>query len=458
MVKNIKFEIRKILSTALYFKKLRILLFFVSTMITTSSIFTIFSITATVKKEIQKDIENMGAYILELDPSIYDKDEHYTERSITYDDLLTIKRRCKAVKKIAMRNYRCESSITVIIEGKDKPSMRPATGELIGSLPDYKDIKCLKVIKGRFINELDIKLKRRVCVLGNTTYTLLGGEKVIGKKVKIIDDVFNDVRIPKESFTVIGVLARTSPWASPWSSPFLPFLSDYRYWFEDNGLVLIPYTTLDAMMKPIRPEHVLGFFPILIQIKTGKDYQGKKDEIYEEGRLIHIHKELKGAVGQILSILREKYGQDKKFLIWSANRILDELDSQRNQANIFMGTIGIITLIASISGIMSMMLLSVSTRTTEIGIRRAVGARKRDIFWQFLLESVMITAKGGLVGVVLGLCGVYLIGKHTSWEMVIPWYGIAFSLGIIGIIAVIGGIYPAMRASKIPPAQAVRYE
>ncbi|MFH1860316.1 MAG: FtsX-like permease family protein, partial [bacterium] len=141
-----------------------------------------------------------------------------------------------------------------------------------------------------------------------------------------------------------------------------------------------------------------------------------------------------------------------------ASNLVKELEKQTRSANTFIGVIGATSLIASVISILSMMLLSVSTRTTEIGIRRAVGARKKDIFFQFLKEGVLITSKGGIGGILLGLLAVYLLGKYTGWEMVVPWHGLVLSVSAIGVIGIIGGLYPAMRAANIPPAIAVKYE
>ncbi len=455
------FEIRKTVLNSLSFN-FRVLLSFIFILISVSSVVIIFSITSTVKKEILNNIENMGAYVLNLDVSIYDKDEHDTSRNITYQDLLSIKRGCKAVKKIAMRSLgeKGGSSHQVIIEGKSKYFIGPPQGLIVGTLPDYRDIKCLKVIKGRFINELDIKLKRRVCVIGNTVYTSLREKNVIGKKLKAIEPPLpvyiskkETFPVPKGAFTVIGVLASTTPFSLPGV--------DLMCWLGDNNTVFIPYTIINEVIEPnnLEDKGFLGPEPVLIQIKKDKNYQRNNDKwIKKEGGFIRIHKDVEKEVFEILDILREKYGKDKKFGMYSANRLLDELKSQTKQGNIFIATIGIIALIVSIINILSMMLLSVSNRTNEIGVRRAFGARKRDIFIQFITEGSLIAAVGGIVGIILGITGVQFIGWYTSWKMVIPISGVFLALGAVFIIGILSSFYPALRAANIPPAQAVKYE
>ena len=151
-------------------------------------------------------------------------------------------------------------------------------------------------------------------------------------------------------------------------------------------------------------------------------------------------------------------GEDKTVDIRESGRLLDELTMQSKDATIFITTISIITLIASIISILSLMLLSVHNRRNEIGLRRAIGARKKDIFLQFLKEALIITTKGGAVGIILGLFLVWLMGKYTGWDMVIPIYSLFLSIATIALIGVISGVYPAIKAANIPPAIAVKYE
>jgi len=243
-----------------------------------------------------------------------------------------------------------------------------------------------------------------------------------------------------EFFTVIGGLARTKPFS-------LPVIS-FDFWFGDNGTIFIPYSVIREVVKPqdIKNKGFLG--DIFIQIVLSFKKLNSKEL---QQCVIEAEKE-------IINLLGKKYGKDKEFKIFPCRRAIDELEKQIRSANIFIGLIGTTSLIASVIGILSMMLLSVSTRTTEIGIRRAIGAMKKDIFFQFLKEGMIVTGKGGIGGILLGLLTVYLLGKYTGWEMVIQWYGLVLSVSAIGIIGIIGGLYPALRAANIHPAIAVKYE
>lgn len=402
--------------------------FFIS--IAVACIIILLSIVSTVKRQVLSDIENIGANVLELAPVVFDKNGQILS-NIVYEDLMMIKRKCKYVKRVAMYSAgdTFMQSQEIKIEGEKRFS---AQGVLIGTLPDYRKIKCLKMIKGRFINELDTKMERRVCVLGNTLYTFLGRDRVLGKRIKIEGC--------PESFTVIGGLARVKPFTLP--------MVGFDFWFGNNGTMFIPYSVIKEVVKPKEPKHKGFLGDIFIQVVPSSNKLSSKG----------LQQCVRETEKKITNLLCEKYGKDKEFKMHSSKKILDELEMQTYQANRFIGIIGATSLIGSVIGILSMMLFSVSSRTSEIGIRRAIGARKRDIFFQFLREGIIITSKGGIGGIILGLLIVYLLGKYTGWEMVVPIYSLFLSIATIALIAVISGVYPALKAANIPPAQAVKYE
>ena len=430
---------------------------FISIGITSCCVIILFSITSTVKQETLQNIENMGAYVLRLYTAILNEDDKPPIGNLVYEDLLYLKKRCPSIKRIAMLSHgtRGGSSQKVVIEGKKKYFIEPPQGLILGTLPDYRKIKGLQLIQGRFINELDIRLKRRVCVVGNTVYSLLGKKDIIGKKLIGADPPLLDYPVEDrvimltEPLTVIGVLARENPLTLP--------VFSFDFWFDANGSVFIPYSIMKEVLEPgMLKECFLREILVQINKDTYADTDNKK--IQGLGKWSDVHPQVQKEALEIINALKERYGKEKIFYIFSEKRLLDKLEEQSHQANIFTGIIGIVSLIASIISILSIMLISITNRTTEIGIRRAIGARKRDISLQFLKETAIVTGKGGIGGIILGLVVVYLLGKYTGWEMVVPIYSLFFSIAAIGIIAIISGIYPAMKAASIPPAIAVKYE
>ncbi|MDI6752167.1 MAG: ABC transporter permease [bacterium] len=412
--------------------------------ITIACIIFLFSIPATVKREILTDIENIGANILRVSPDYYDKEGLQKRYNITYDDLLrlNLKGRCKGIKRIAVTFLPQECPFAgpdIKVEG-EKHSFCPTNVNLLCTIPEYKEVRCLKVIRGRFINNLDVRLKRRVCVLGNTTSLFLGGKRLLGKKIIL----FHEYRDEKDGiwktwfsspFTVIGILARYNPFALP-LNPYSDFW--WGGWEGRNTAVIVPYSVFKEDLD-------LFVDDIFLKIAT----RNSSD----------INKEIKGIEERVKAILAERYGEDKIFYVKrESQRLLDELQSQTRQANTFILIIGAGGLIISIVSILSMMLLSVSKRTSEIGLRRAIGARKKDIFFQFLVEALVITGIGGISGIAFGVIGIKMLGYYASWKMVIPLYGIFIGFATSILIGVIGSLYPALKAARIPPAVAVKYE
>jgi len=322
----------------------------------------------------------------------------------------------------------------------------PFSGNLWGVTPKTKDVLKLRLKKGRFINETDIKLKRQVCVLGNYIYNQVGGEKIIGKKLEL-REYFAEDKYTQYIFTVIGGLDRKSPLGIPYSDMF----TGGRTFMERqvNLGVFIPIAKLKEEISDERGRvkgNALGFGSIFLQTQLNEKRDGKERLRMEE------------LINGIIGFCKEKYGENNKFYLNYEGKLVDELEKQMRSTNIFIGTIGLVTLLASIISISSIMLLSVHNRRAEIGLRRAIGARKKDIFLQFLKEALIITTKGGAVGIILGLFLVWLMGKYTGWDMVIPIYSLFLSIATIALIGVISGVYPAIKAANIPPAIAVKYE
>jgi putative ABC transport system permease protein len=440
-------------------KRIKFFFTILSISISISTIIIVISIASSFKKEIQNDIINYGANIISMD-SLY-KDEGDKIYFFTLPDIYAIKRGFKEIKKFGImvsgigvkgrEGGGCVINALVRIEGKKYPSVfegwsGPFSGNLWGTIPKTKDVLKLRLKKGRFINETDIKLKRQVCVLGNYIYNQVGGEKIIGKKLELREWLTKD-RYDQYTFTVIGGLERKIPFGIP----YLDMFTEGQAFMESdvNLGVFIPITKLKEEISDVKGKaegNALGFGYIFLQAQLNGKRDGNERLRMEE------------LIDRIIGFCKEKYGKNNEFYLNYEGNLVDELEKQMRSTNIFIGTIGIISLMASIIGIMSMMLFSVTTRTSEIGIRRAVGARKKDIFLQFLKEAFVITSKGGAGGIILGLIFVFLFCKSTGLEMAIPVYSLILGVGAIVLIGIISGVYPALKAANIPPAVAVKYE
>jgi putative ABC transport system permease protein len=285
------------------------------------------------------------------------------------------------------------------------------TVRLLGVEPEYRHIRAARPARGRFIEARDIEAWSTVCVLGQKLKVqLFGREDAIGREV-----MANGIRL-----SVIGVL-------TPKGSVF----GD-----DQAGAIFIPLTT--ACKRFTGRERVTAIFA-----------QARHETVAD------------AAMDQIWATLMRRHDNlPQGFTVNAQTRVLGTLNT------ITLAIAGVLAGIASLSllvggiGIMNIMLVSVTERTREIGIRKAVGARRGDILWQFLFEAMALSGLGGLIGVTFGYlvsAMIALVGGERLPASVPPWaagMGVAFAVGV-GIVA---GVYPALRAARLDPIQALRYE
>ncbi len=173
----------------------------------------------------------------------------------------------------------------------------------------------------------------------------------------------------------------------------------------------------------------------------------------------HIPEILEKPLNKIRKVLRKRYGEDKCFFLRYSGSLIDELRDEIEDSNKLLGIVLLSSLLFSGINLSSIMLLSVHKRVGEIGICRAFGAKKKDIFQQFLTEGVAIYSVGIIIGLVIGMVLSYVvIVKMLSWEYFIPWYALVLSSLLPLLVGIISSLYPAMKAANIPPAIAVKYE
>jgi putative ABC transport system permease protein len=292
----------------------------------------------------------------------------------------------------------------------------------IGTTPASLRISETKLIFGREMTEEDIRSNARVALLGHQiSNDLFGDENPIGKKI----------RIKKTNFTVIGVLEELGQ----------------QMFFNLDEIIYVPITTAQGFLTG--GNHLNS---IIVQAAS--------EEVIEE------------AVENIRVILRERHNiynpegdlSKDDFRVMSQVEAANMLKMITGIFTLFLSSVAAIALVVGGIGIMNIMLVSVVERTREIGLRKALGAKKKDILWQFLLEAIVLTLIGGIIGVVLGVIlsfiGGVVLGRMltSSWGFFISWKAIILGFGVASIVGLIFGIYPARKASKLSPIEALRYE
>ncbi len=291
-----------------------------------------------------------------------------------------------------------------------------------GSNPDYQRVYGFEIASGQFISEVNLARRDMVVVVGSTVAEdLFGSDDAVGQKVKIRD----------KRFTVIGVLEPRG-------------MSSFGFSWDE--LVVTPITTFQARLFAQKtPSGKDAVQSVVVQLASAE----VMDEVTEE----------------IETILRKRHkiDQDEEddFAILSPEQLMGTFETITLALTIFLGMIGAISLLVGSIGIMNIMLVSVTERTREIGLRKAIGAKRRDILMQFLLEASMLSLVGGAIGLTgawLVAYGISLIdlGGFTINAVVSPFI-VILAVSVSVFIGLASGIYPAMRAARLNPIDALHY-
>jgi putative ABC transport system permease protein len=276
----------------------------------------------------------------------------------------------------------------------------------------YLSIRNFTVESGRAFTTVEEERSSRVCVLGSATAETLFGDR---------DPVGERIRIKNVNFRVIGVLESKGD----------------QGWFNPDDMVLVPYSTA---MKQILGQEYLN--EIDIQVADGVDLMKVEADVTALLRKRH----------------RLRSDADDDFRVRNQAEFLEMASDFTRTFTILAGGIGSISLLVGGIGIMNIMLVTVTERTREIGIRKAIGARDRDILRQFMLESVLISAVGGILGIAFGAGMAQLVEMITPMPTVISTNSVLIALAVSCSVGIFFGYYPARRAARLDPIDSLRYE
>ena len=285
--------------------------------------------------------------------------------------------------------------------------------EVDGVSPDYAAIRDWNVTSGAFFTNDDVSASRKVALLGNTIVKNLFPDS---------DPVGAEIRIGDVPFTVIGVLAPKGQTSSGQ---------------DQDDVVLMPYTTAQDRLSGRT-----FLAQILASAQSPNDMAAAEDEV--RGIMRDSHGLLNG-------------GADD-FTVRDQTAIAQAATSTTSVMTGLLAAIASISLVVGGIGIMNIMLVSVTERTREIGVRMAVGARGSDVLTQFLVESVVMSVLGGLIGLVAGYGGSVILGRVMGWSTSTPLIAVAAAVGFSAAVGVFFGYYPARKAAALDPIQALRYE
>lgn len=391
---------------ALSANKLRSVLTTLGVIIGVGAIITTTSIGEGAKADITEQIQTLGANILAVRPG---QDQFRGRGSTTAQKTLT-------VADMEMLEERGQTFGYVTPEVSNRAQVkylnRNANTTIVGTSPAYLVTANFTVEKGRFFTESEIRYRQRVCVLGKT---------VVDNLFDGIDPVGKSVKIKNVGFHVLGVMKEKG--ASGWRNP--------------DDQVFIPYSTA---MKRVFGEKYLS--SISIQANDDKLLEAAETEATELLRQQHkipINKEL-------------------DFNISNQAEFMETLEaSSQTFTNMILG-IAVVSLVVGGIGIMNIMLVSVTERTKEIGLRKALGAHRGDILFQFIVESTILALVGGIIGVGVGIAGAEIVPSVWGWRTIISLMYAVLSFVVSALVGIFFGAYPAWKAAKLQPVEALRHE
>ena len=393
--------------------KFRSFLTVLGVVIGTVTVMVIAAFIAGLDKQFQKDIEVFGTntlFIYKFNPGIHVgrlSPEERMRKPITYDDAVAIKEQCPSIKYVAP-----------FISPDDVAKVRYQNEELYvtqvqGTLPEYERMAAVHVGEGRFFNETENQHRSDICVIG---------ADIADKFFPHLRALDREILVNDKPFTVIGVLEKQDS----------VFMSE-NDGGNQNRAVYVPYETMHKMYPAQKDVFVMA------QAQEGK-MSAAEDEIR-----------------QLLRRRREvPYEKDDNFGISSPEAITEQFHQITGGIAMLMFAISSVGLLIGGIGVMNIMLVSVTERTKEIGVRKAIGARRRDIMRQFLIEAIALTGSGGLLGIFIGWLLSLLI--NMILPVYVPTWAPIVGLGFSVFIGIVFGMWPAMKASRLNPIEALRYE
>ncbi len=399
----------KIALRALNNNKMRGFLTMLGIIIGVASVITMLAIGQGSKRSIRAQISEMGSNMIMIHPGAERRggvrQDPASMQSLKLEDYQAI---ANETRYVSSTSPSVSSSGQTIYGANNYPT------SVYGVNQDYLDIRKYTVGEGELFTDQDILTSAKVCLVGKTIVDNLftNGEDPLGKVIR-----FN--KIP---FKIIGVLTPKG-----YNSMGM----------DQDDLILAPYTTIQKRVLAIT--HLQGIYASAL---TEDMTEQAEEEISDLLRRNH----------------KLKKGDDDDFTIRSQQELSSMMSSTTDMMTVLLACIAGISLLVGGIGIMNIMYVSVTERTREIGLRMSIGAKGRDILAQFLLEAILISVTGGIIGVLLGIGAAYVVKIVLGWPVFVQVYSVVLSFVVCTVTGIFFGWYPAQKASDLDPIEAIRYE
>ncbi len=387
-------------------RKLRAALTALGVIIGVAAVVATLSIGTGAKQAVTAQIQALGSNLITVFPAQagqFGVTSGGQVQTLKYEDGLAIKAAVPEVEDVSAEFGRAAQ----VVNGNQNTFT-----QVLGETPNFPGVRDWPVASGKFIGEDDLRTRARVAVIGQTVARdLFGDTDPLGARIKV----------NRQTFTVIGLMGPKG-----------------SNGFQDrDDIVFVPLTTAQKRLYGVE-------FVRTLYAKVRSD------------------EEMEIAQTKLDAVLRERHripaGADGDYNVRNQADILATFQGVTQTITLMLGSVAAVSLIVGGIGIMNIMLVSVTERTREIGLRKAVGATRSNILLQFLVESVVLSVLGGLIGVMLGVGASRMITTAFGWATVITPTSIALAFGFAAAVGVFFGIYPAQRAAALDPIVALRYE
>jgi len=374
-----------------------------------AAVITMLAIGQGSKKSIQDQISTMGSNMINIRPGTGQfggvRQSASSMQTLKLEDYEAI---VEQAEYISAASPEVQSSGQVIYGANNSPT------SIYGVNPSYLDIRKYTISQGEMFSEGDVKTSAKVCVIGQTVVDNLftNGEDPVGQTIR-----FN--KIP---FKVIGVLTSKG---------------DNTMGMDQDDLIIAPYTTVQKRILAIT--YIQSISASAVTEDATED-----------------------AITSIENILRQRHkigaNDEDDFNVRSQKELISMMSSTTDMMTILLACIAGISLLVGGIGIMNIMYVSVTERTREIGLRMSIGAKGVDILMQFLIEAILLSVTGGVIGVILGVSSAFMVNYLLAWPISIQVYTIVLSFIVCTATGIFFGWYPAKKASYLDPIEALRYE
>lgn len=395
----------KMATTTLVANKLRSTLTMLGIIIGNASVIAMVGIGQGAQKLASEQFESLGPNVLFIIPGNQNAQRNRDfPKTLVLEDAKAIATQVPSVSEVAPQ---IQSRLPVVYSNKNTNT------QIIGVTPEFLPVRSFDLAKGRFISEQDLKSNNQVAILGSDVVgKLFGSQNPIGEKI----------RIRNLSFLVIGVMEQKGS-----------FLGN-----NQDDTIFIPLTTMSNRLRGRTSPYGTEVDFIAVSARDANSIGAAQFQISN------------------LLRLRHKITVEDDFTVRTQRDVLQIVGTITGALTLMLAAIAGISLFVGGIGVMNIMLVSVTERTQEIGLRKAIGATQQDILIQFMIEAIILSAAGGIVGTIIGVGGVTLVGALTPLKAGISPVAIVLAVGISGSIGLFFGVVPAQRAAKLDPIVALR--